>query len=324
MNPLSGVGMNLLEIQRQMAQAVMMPLTPSERMRNIAPDGRSLRAVANSIIKPSDRLTSFERMEIYNRQYWFRVLSGFADDFPGLRAVLGTRAFDRVAQAYLQDCPSKSFTLRNIGVHLESWLKKHPKFAGPRQKLALDMVRLEWAEINGFDGKRETPLKPEDLAQVDPAILRLRLQPYLSLLDLRYPVDDLLIELRKDSEDVSVASNALSERHKHKRVIAVARMKLSPIFLVVHRVDEEVFFRRVGQREFDILSSLRCGKSLSGALASARDGTLRISARLTEIEGWFHTWSMLGWFCAIEKNSKWERRLRQSRPERGHGSHEQC
>ena len=101
--------MNLLAIQRQMARAVMTPLTPSERMRRVAPDGRSLRAVANKIIKPNDRLTSFERMEIYNRQYWFRVLSAFAEDFPGLRAVLGTRAFDQLAQAYLKDCDGQSF-----------------------------------------------------------------------------------------------------------------------------------------------------------------------------------------------------------------------
>ncbi len=43
-------------------------------MRAVAPDGRSMRAVASQIIKPNDRLTSFERLEIYNRQYWFRVL----------------------------------------------------------------------------------------------------------------------------------------------------------------------------------------------------------------------------------------------------------
>src|SRR5277367_3469922 len=228
--------MKLLSLQRRMARAVMTPLTGSERMRSTAPDGRSMRAVASAIIKPNDRLTSFERLEIYNRQYWFRVLSGFAEDFPGLRAVLGTRAFDKVAQAYLIDCPSKSFTMRNIGSQLEAWLGKHPKYAGPRQKLAIDMVRLEWAEINAFDGRRETPLTAADLAQANPAKLRLRLQPYVQLLDLRYPVDDLLLVVRKDAEDVSVASNAMSERHKSKRIKAVASMKPSPIFLAVHRM----------------------------------------------------------------------------------------
>ena len=106
--------MKLLNLQRRMARAVMTPLTRSERMRAVAPDGRSMRAVAIQIIKPNDRLTSFERLEIYNRQYWFRVLSGFAEDFPGLRAVLGGRRFDAMAKAYLMDCPSQSFTLRNL------------------------------------------------------------------------------------------------------------------------------------------------------------------------------------------------------------------
>jgi hypothetical protein len=296
--------MNLLAIQRQMARAVMTPLTPSERMRSVAPDGCSLRAVANKIIKPNDRLTSFERMEIYNRQYWFRVLSGFAEDFPGLRAVLGTRAFDRLAQAYLKDCPSQSFTMRNIGSQLETWLRKHPKFAAPKQQLALDMVRIEWADINAFDGARETPLKSADLAEANPAKLRLGLQPYLTLLDLKYPVDDLLLEVRKHSEEASVASNAFSERHKTKRVKAVARMKPSPIFLAVHRLDEEVYFRRLEREEFAILSHLRAGKSLNAAIeAGLRKSTTPADARPLLIQKWFQTWSTLGWFCPWAKSS---------------------
>ena len=116
--------MKLLNLQRRMARAVMTPLTSSERMRAVAPDGRSMRAVASQIIKPNDRLTSFERLEIYNRQYWFRVLSAFAEDFPGVRAVLGGRRFDAMAKAYLIDCPSQSFTLRNLGSRLVNWLAK--------------------------------------------------------------------------------------------------------------------------------------------------------------------------------------------------------
>ena len=296
--------MNLLAIQRQMAAAVMTPLTPSERMRHVAPNGRSLRAVANKIIKPNDRLTSFERLEIYNRQYWFRVLSGFAEDFPGLRAILGTRAFDRIAEAYLKDCPSTSFTMRNIGSKLEPWLRQHPKFAGLRQQLAVDMVRLEWSEINAFDGKRETPLTPADLAEANPTKLRLRLQPYITLLDLKYPVDDLLLAVRKDAEDVSVASNAMNERHKTKRVKAVAGMKPSPMFLAVHRLGEEVYFRRLEREEFAILSFLRDGKSLNAAIdAGLRRSNTPVTERPLLIQKWFQTWSTLGWFYPWTKSS---------------------
>src|ERR1700693_3019760 len=114
--------MNLLNLQRRMASSVMTPLPHFERMRAVAPDGRSLRKVAADIIKPNDRLTSFERLEIYNRQYWFRVLSAFAEDFPGLRAVLGERKFAAAAKAYINDRPSTSFTLRNLGSKLDAWL----------------------------------------------------------------------------------------------------------------------------------------------------------------------------------------------------------
>jgi hypothetical protein len=300
--------MKLLNLQRRMARAVMTPLTNSERMRPVAPDGRSMRAVASQIIKPNDRLTSFERLEIYNRQYWFRVLAAFAEDFPGVRAVLGGRRFDAMAKAYLIDCPSQSFTLRNLGSRLVNWLEKHPSWAGERQNLALDMARLEWADIEAFDGLREPSLKPEDLAGVNPAKLQLRLQPYVSLLALRYPVEELLLEVRKDSGDLDVASNTFNERHKRKRASAVAKLQPSPIFLAVHRLEEDVYFRHLDREEFAILSALHAGKSLNAAIESAwRSSPIAVADRAAQIEKWFHTWSALGWFCRLEKSPKNEK-----------------
>ena len=289
--------MNLLSLQRRMARAVMTPLTSSEGMQRVAANGRSMRAVAAEFIKPNDRLTSFERLEIYNRQYWFRVLSSFAEDFPGLRAVLGGRRFDAVSQAYVKDCPSRSFTLRNLGSRLESWLRRHPAWAGSRQALAIDMVRLEWADIEAFDGKAEPALKPEDLAGVDASRLRLRLQPYIHLLHLRYPVDDLLLGVRND-DDTEFASNAFTERRKRKRVLAVARLRPSPIFLAVHRLDDSVYFRRLEREEFLILSKLRDGKKLNHAIESAlRHSSIGPAHRPAMVERWFHAWAALGWFC---------------------------
>ncbi|MFZ0086852.1 MAG: DNA-binding domain-containing protein [Candidatus Acidiferrales bacterium] len=294
--------MKLLSLQRRMARAVMTPLTNSERMRAVAPNGRSMRVVASQIIKPNDRLTSFERLEIYNRQYWFRVLSGFAEDFPGLRAVLGGHRFDAMAKAYLTDCPSQSFTLRNLGSRLEGWLRKHPSWAGSRQNLAVDMARLEWADIEAFDGEMETPLKPQDLAGASPAKLRLRLQPYVSLLDLRFPVDDLLLEVRKDADVLDIASNTFSERHKRKRVSAVAKLKPSSMYLTVYRLNEDVYFRRLQREEFLILSALHAGKSLNAAIDVAlRHSPLPAEDRAAQVESWFRTWSALGWFCRLEK-----------------------
>jgi hypothetical protein len=289
--------MKLKALQRTMARAVMQPLTSAERMQRTAPDGKTMRRYAERFIKPNDRLTSFERLEIYNRQYWFRLLSSMIEDFPGLRAVLGDRRFDAMCKAYIVDCPSRSFTLRNLGSQLESWLRKHPRWAGPKHALAVDIARLEWADIEAFDGAAEPVLRPENLGSDAGANLRLKLQPYVSLLDLKYPVDDLLLEVRKEDEDTDFASNAFQERHKRKRVQAVAKLKPAAIFLAVHRVDDSVYFRRIEREEFAILSALRAGKTLGQSIEAAfKKSKVPLQDRATALQAWFQNWSTLGWF----------------------------
>jgi Putative DNA-binding domain len=294
--------MKLLNLQRTMARAVMQPLTPSEHMQRRAPGGGSMNAYAARFVKPNDRLSSFERLEIYNRQYWFRLLSSMTEDFPGLRSVLGERRFDALCKAYLVDCPSQSFTLRNLGTRLESWLRKHPEWAGKKLTLALDIVRLEWADIEAFDGKAEPALSPEDLATGGGAGLRLKLQPYVQLLSFRYPVDDLLLAVRKDDEDTDFASNAFTEKRKRKRIHAIAKLKPSTIFLVVHRIDYSVYFRRIDAEEFAILTGLRDGKTLGKAIEGAfRNSSIPEGERASLVQQWFQNWATLGWFCKPEK-----------------------
>lgn len=297
--------MKLLELQRTMARAVMQPLTFSERMQRTAPDGKPMRAYAARFIKPNDRLTSFERLEIYNRQYWFRLLSSMVEDFPGLRAVLGDARFEAMSKAYITDCPSRSFTLRNLGSQLESWLHRHPRWAGKKQALALDIVKLEWAEIDAFDGKAEPPLRAEDLsAAAAGPNLRLRLQPYIHLLGLRYPVDDLLLEIKKNDDDNDFASNAMQERRKRKRVQHVAKLKPAAIALAVHRIDNSVYFRRLEPEEFALLSALHEGKTLQKAMDAAFRRTKIPPEELPgTIQRWFHNWAALGWFCKAEEKS---------------------
>ena len=120
--------MSLLELQRRVAAAIFAPNAPAS-------------AEARAILKPNSRLTSSERLDIYRESYWQRVLGSFAEDFPGLRAIVGPRAFQRLAKAYLSDLPSRSFTLRNLGSRLEEWLRSRPDFAGKNVAAALDMVR---------------------------------------------------------------------------------------------------------------------------------------------------------------------------------------
>lgn len=293
--------MNLEELQREMFDVIRQPLTAQERMRSRTLDGRSTKEMVERIIKPNDRLTSVERLEIYNRVYWFRILSSLAEDFPGLRAVIGQRGFDKLLVAYLSELPSESFTLRNLGSRLEGWLPDHLEFVPKTERIALDMVRLEWADIDVFDSAELPKVSESDLGYLgeDPVF---HLQPYLRLLDLAYPVDDLLLSIRRDQGDAEaesdVASNVVvmeSTPRRHKRVPLPKRKK---IYLAVHRQDNVVYFKRLQPEAFALLRALQQGKPLSAAIAESVNWTNQKVEYITvRLHDWFANWASLGWFC---------------------------
>src|ERR1700684_1839632 len=129
--------MNLLELQRRMAEDVRRPLTADFGMQQETEEGLSISQLAEGYVKPNDRLTSFERLEIYNRQYWFRVIAAVSEDFPALATVLGPKRFNSLLIAYLKENPSTSFTLRNLGRNLPMWLARHPGIRPARHPLFL-------------------------------------------------------------------------------------------------------------------------------------------------------------------------------------------
>jgi len=291
--------MTLLELQRQMSHDVRRPLTPAFEMQQLGEDGRSMEDVAASYVKPNDRLTSFDRLEIYNRQYWFRVISAVSEDFPALAAVLGSKRFDALVLAYLKENPSTSFTLRNLGARLPMWLETHPEFS-PKTKhaLVLDVAKLEWAYVESFDRAKVTSLTLEDFEGLD-GDSKLSLQPHLQLLALHYPVDELVLAVRKQTPESDIMSNAVSELVVPTRP-RLPSMRRARVFLAVHRFENSVYYRRIDSEAFLLFAALQqrrtLGESLEGAFAAS---TLSADQQATKIRQYFAHAAELGWFCHL-------------------------
>jgi hypothetical protein len=289
---------NLAALQRQMANAVMRPLTKNETMQKRDANGASTAKEAASFIKPNDRLTSFERLEIYNRQYWFRVFSSFEEDFPGVKSLVGTRRFEALMRAYLEAHPSSSFTLRNLGSSLVAWLKQNPHYAGTNPESVIAMAALEWAHIEAFDNEKREPITAEQIATINDGS-RLALQPYLRLLDLPYAVDDALLAIRDSSHDeASQASNAVSI-HLVRRARAARRPKHEHIYLAVHRHDDTVYYKRLAREDYLLLHAFDQGVTLSDAIDAALiDTSIPEGDRPAFIHSAFTNWMQMGWLCS--------------------------
>jgi hypothetical protein len=284
-----------------MATALFRPLTEDDRMQPHWIDNRDTSEVAESFIKPNDRLSSFERLEIYNRVYWFRVLDCLYDDYPGLRAVLGGPKFMKLITAYLAKYPSVSFTLRNLGSRLEQFIREEPKWASPDEEVALDMVRFEWAQVVAFDDQARPSITPDDILDTKPEKLRLGLQPYLSILQLNFAVDEFLIAVNKSEFAVlrSEASNTFEAMPRASRTRKrIPLPKRNRVYLAVHRFNNTLYYKRLEPEAFVILNALRAGATVAKACAVGLASSYRSRAGWSRrIKVWFNDWSSLGWFC---------------------------
>ncbi len=292
----------LADLQRAMWRVVSRPLTGDSRMQRRWTDGRPTSVVAGEIAKPNDRLTSFERLEIYNRMYWFRVLDSLYDDCPGLRAVLGDKRFIALAEAYLVKYPSGSFTLRNLPSRLTRFIREEPRHTRPHTALCHDLARFEWARVEVFDTAARPVFTVDDLAGVPVAKqgkLKLALQPYLQLLRLEYPVDDFILAVKqREAEllrgDASNAPSALRKlRERKTKLPSRARTHVA-----IHRLDGRIYFKKLEPAAYRILVALRAGKTLEQALLTgiprAKQAGVGWAAK---VQGWFRNWMELGWLC---------------------------
>lgn len=286
--------------QRTMHAAITRPLARGDRTQRRWFDGGSTARAVAKLVKPSRTLRPVERVEIYNRMYWFRILDSLGQDFPGLRALLGDEKFWRLAERYLAECPSRSFTLRDLGSRLEKFVTREPALVAPHLEAALDMVRFEWAQIVAFDGPSKPRLRKSQFAGADPATLRLGLQPYLTVLNCRHPVDEFVLAVKRDGALRTEASNAVVARSEAAGT--TVELRRGPVLhIAVHRVDNQLYYKRLEREAAVLLRALRVGRTLADACATAFARSKRSEAEQAEtLQRWFSLWMRLGWLCARE------------------------
>lgn len=283
---------NFLAFQRTLKDALIRPLAPGDRTQKQWTDGRPMEEFAAQFVKGNDRLTPLDRLQIYNRMYWFRLLDCFHDDCPGLHALLGARRFTQLAEAYLTKHPSSSFTLRNLCARLADFIRANPRLTAPHTALAVEIARFEWAQTVAFDEAALPVLTAEKIARTSPAKLRVRLQPYITLLALRHPIDDYVIAVKKRDALRSEASNATTSVRETGKVRNVRRPKPERVWLAVHRLNNRLYYKRLSASAFKVLVALHAGEPLAKAVAAAGP-----NAKPEDIREWFSTWMQLGWLC---------------------------
>ncbi len=167
-------------------------------------------AVAESFIAPNSRLTAFERLEIYNRQYWFRVLGALAEDFPATarrrwRTPIRS-ALHRVphgASQPLVHAAQSGLEAAGVARRASGSMTGRRHAAGRR----CGAHRVGFRRGLRFGGTRAAHARSDRNPRWRFAA---RLQPHLRLMALDYPADDLVLGLHDQRESGRPAKPAWS------------------------------------------------------------------------------------------------------------------
>ncbi len=157
------------------------------------------------IVEASPRLTGPQRLAIYQRSYYLRILKCMREQFPALCHALGEELFTDFAREYLQACPSESYTLydlsRRFAAYLDETRPDREALEVDRESwvdFMVDLARYERQVFVMFDAPGHEG--QQRLADEDVPDSRLRLQPCFALGDYRFPVAWYYHQVRKGND----------------------------------------------------------------------------------------------------------------------------
>ena len=295
MKPLNKPTPALDQIQRWMQAAVMHPdgvvhgMNSDEARRHIDAGA----ADAERVLTRSKALTAVERLAIYGSAYYARLLECLRDEFPALAHALGEETFDGFAAAYLQEYPSRSYTLCQLGANFARYLAEtrppreegEPEVSWP--EFMADLALFEWTFSEVFDGPGVEGREILGSAQVQavPAErwpeARLVPVPCLRLLAVRFPVQEYRAAVRADEEPgLPAPAETLLALTRRNFVVHVATLSAP---------------------EYRLLSILASGQPVGAAIEQvAQSAGADLDHLAANLRQWFQHWAAAGYFQAVE------------------------
>jgi len=240
-----------------------------------------------SVVTRSRQLSASERLAIYGNAYYARLLECLGEVYPVLKRTLGEEVFDGFAFGYLQDYPSRSYTLNHLGGRFPDYLRETRPGHGEEgdtdwADFLIDLARLEWALYDVFDGpglESQPEMEPPDFQSMDPSAwleLIFRTAPCLRLLKFDYPVNGHYSQVRSSEDELNLE---FPERRQH--FVAISRRAF-----IVRRYP-------LSEAQFVLLGALSEGATLGDALERVLDtaGDEAEPELARELTGWFRNWS---------------------------------
>ena len=205
-------------------------------------------------IVPSPNLRPHERMQIYNQQYWWRLLNTLHANFPLVTRLFGCHAFnEKIGIPYLLKYPPNHWSLNLLGERLPKWITEC--YNEPDQSLIQNAASLDWAFMASFIAAQSPSPDLGQLLKENPEKLLSQpfyLQPHMNLFSWEYDLLTFRSSFLKQEPDYWV-EHRFPDLPKGKTYF----------FVLYRNMNNQLAWREINKGEFLLLECFKRGTSMT-------------------------------------------------------------
>lgn len=191
----------LKKTQQWFASILLMPIDEDSRMCPVSPSGDYMEEEAFDYIVPSPTLRPAQRIQLYNQQYWWRLLNTLHDALPLVIRLMGYREFNQnLGKPYLVDHPPCSWSLNDLGNELPTWIEKN--YHAHDKQLILNAAKLDISLNTAFFSKHFKTIPEPSSVEIQSILKRkVYLQSHVFLFDFPYHLLNFRLEILQHDVD---------------------------------------------------------------------------------------------------------------------------
>lgn len=277
----------LKRTQQWFASIITRPIDDNSQMNPVSPSGIPMEKEAWTFIAPSHTMQPEKRIELYNQQYWWRLLSTLQEDYPCVVRLFGFHDFNvMIAIPYLEAYPPNHWNLNNLGKRLPEWVQE--AYQADDKEFVLNAAKVDRAYSASFVAPKlppidmnNLPVKGEITSILDRTIY---LQPYIHLFSLDRDLLNFRFELLKQDPDYWVEHD-FPKMEKGKEFFYVL-FRNSRNMIAWHDADP---------LEFGLLSKFKEGATIESALEWLEKENISTGEVMEKLPVWFKRWAAHQW-----------------------------
>jgi hypothetical protein len=286
------VPVKLLAAQQWFASIITRPIDLNSRMDPISPSGRPMKEEAADYILPSPTLKPAQRIQIYNQQYWWRLINTMQDIYPLVTRLFGFEGFNQnLAVPYLVKYFPNHWSLNILGDRFPLWIEE--EYHEKDYDLVYNSALVDWAYNDSF---LAAPGKALENTSILEQLLdqNLMLQPHLHLFELPYDLFGFRV-------DCLAHEPPYWEEHEFPKLVQHPEGK-NFYFVLYRNRENNIAVNEIDQAEFNALLYFRNGTSINQFCewleGQPQDDPLVVAAG-ENLHVWIQRWIASQWFSSI-------------------------